>query len=277
MSKKPGFIDLKHTFEAIADELVAAAKIGRVLHSSKNIRDAGDPVEKRFRDMIGDRLPAPFQISTGYLFDTKFNCTPQIDLIISDRTKTHAMVTAPSGSRYTPYSGVHALGEIKSHEVTMGPSMKQLGKIVDSYDQMDCHLHGVNNNIQESREAFTFILICDASDITQKKIENAYGNSKFFQPDIVLLLSESLIIVPGSHPLFQTDPSKVEINLSGHTRILAKPLDGEDYPKGILLLWLFYSIIEKLLPGPTNGERNPMGSFVSEVTRSYRLDVVKSL
>jgi hypothetical protein len=82
--KKPkmtGRIDMEGLFEAVAQRLLVSIAEGRILWETRNIRDSGAPFEAQFRDFLGARLPATFSVTSGYLFDPKSNCTPQIDCL----------------------------------------------------------------------------------------------------------------------------------------------------------------------------------------------------
>lgn len=111
---QPGTIDLPGLFEAVAQGLALSVKQGRLLHKTKNIRDAGAPFELEFRTFLTGRLAAPFRVTTGYLFDPASACTPQIDAIVVDERGAHEMMRTPEGASYVPYPCGRVLFEIKN-------------------------------------------------------------------------------------------------------------------------------------------------------------------
>lgn len=100
---KSGTIDLPSLFDAIAKRLSVSVEQGRILHKTKNIRDSGLPLETEFRSFLNSRLPVPFSVKTGYLFDPRAKCTPQIDAIVIDEQESHELMRSDDGAAYVPY------------------------------------------------------------------------------------------------------------------------------------------------------------------------------
>lgn len=106
-SAKSGVINLAGVYEAIAQRLIVALAEGRILHKTKNIADSGQPLEIEFRKFLDGRLPDPFFVHHGYLYDTESDCTPQIDVIISDKEQSTTTLQTEGGCYvYAVYIGI---------------------------------------------------------------------------------------------------------------------------------------------------------------------------
>lgn len=260
--KAPSPSDLLKIFGVLAEELFTASKVGNILHATKNIRESGDLVEQRFRGMLASRLPFPFQVTNGYLFDTDRNCTPQIDVIISDRTKNHTMFSLDTGTSYSSYTGICALGEIKTKARGILSSMTQFKKILAAYRGMDLTLrsNGLGHKLHETIEPLSFIIVCDSCKITDKTIISNYGKiCKNHLPDFFILLNSCKIIIPAAalDVLNVDDMGKTQtpqyMKQSGHWKIM-KSENMES-----LLLWFFYYVISHLYQ--SYDDKNPIGEF----------------
>lgn len=126
VGKKSGVIDLPSLFLAIARELAVAAERGRILHRTHNIRDSGAPLEALFRHAIGSRLPSPYRVLHGYLFDADSVCTPQIDALVIDGSDSHEIMTSSEGASYVPYTSAHAIIELKTSAKNIAGHLDQL-------------------------------------------------------------------------------------------------------------------------------------------------------
>lgn len=271
----PSPSDLLGIFDALAEELLSASKQGNILHRNKNIRESGELVEQRFREMLASRLPFPFQVGNGYLFDTDRSCTPQIDVIISDRTKNHTMFSLGTGTSYSSYTGVCAVGEIKTKGRGILSSMRQFSKILDAYNNMDQKLRskGLGHGLHENREPLSFIVICDSDNITKKRIESAYKKVSKDLPDCFIILNIRQIIIPTGALEVLYDPescTKAEtpyyMKQSGNWRIM------ESESMGSLLLWFFYYVISRLYQ--SNETQNPIGEFAKLTSDNVKLNEI---
>jgi hypothetical protein len=119
-------IDIPREFNNLADDLGRAVDRGRILHETKNIRDSGVPFEHLFRKIIGSRLPEPYRMRTGFLFDGQSNVTPQIDAVIVDTTTSHEIFTSEEGAGYLPYASASVVFEIKNSLLDPAKSIEQI-------------------------------------------------------------------------------------------------------------------------------------------------------
>lgn len=245
--RKPGEISLSGIFAAAADDLLAAVAQGRILHKSRNIRDSGAPLEAAVRAFFSRLLPQSFSVSHGYLFDTQSKCTPQIDLIISPTPRSHAMLRAPEGATYSPFTDVYAIGEVKASARGMSGHLDQFGTQIRSVTNMWRALAAHGGHLPELT---TFIITGESEDVKDSDITDYWkANSDIF-PNYIVMLScgEIVMSTSGLFALFDdSDDEVTPIHQPAGNRLAAFAA-GTDLAekRGNALLWLFYAILHRL-------------------------------
>lgn len=219
--------------------------MGRILHGTKNLREAGAPFEAAVRRFFARFLPAPFVVDAGYLFDTASNCTPQIDMFIADAGRLQIMLRSPEGAAYAPFTDAYALTEVKNGGVGIGRSIEQLS----------ARLRRVSAMRQSLAHATTFPGLCsalivgNADGVDESEIIDRWETSDDHFPTFILLLSKGELIMPDDFFSGLFGPEG-EIHTSHqpigqHLAAYALGEDGET-KRGNALMFLFYSILHRL-------------------------------
>lgn len=107
-------LNIPAVFESDADDLIKARKDSKQIHSTGDIRAAGDEVEQPAREYFQRMLPSKYYVTHGHIIDRESNVSPQIDLIIADNQQLPSLLTTKDGTEYVPVESVYAIGEIKS-------------------------------------------------------------------------------------------------------------------------------------------------------------------
>jgi hypothetical protein len=282
---KHGTIDLHGLFEAAAQGLLLSVEQGRLLHKTKNIRDAGSPFETAFRAFLNARLPATFSVTGGYLFDPNSNCTPQIDAIVVDGRESHELLRSDDGAAYVPYPSGRTLIELKNSSKGLAVHVKQVRAVVKAVEEM-------RNDAQTVRRQssgpyldrpLTVLVIGDSSKASLKSFKALYKPG-MSDPSYTLLLDKGLIIAaynPGSPTLRYDDRDGINKPLAldwysyrqwGVWGIWEPESPGAG--SGHALLWLYFAIVAQLNLA-ANGNQGTILGFTNQVSRDFPM-VLKS-
>ncbi len=79
----------------------------------KHPGELGVAREEIIRRFLRAYLPARFEISTGFVFDSKGNVSKQLDIVIANALVCPRFETA-GGTRFYPCESVVAVGQVKS-------------------------------------------------------------------------------------------------------------------------------------------------------------------
>lgn len=236
--KKPGKLNLLNVFEAASQRLLTAVDEGRILHGTLNIAGSGSPFEEAFRSFLEGRIPAPFIVDHGYLFDPESICTPQIDVIVSNSEAKSCMFKGQDGANYIPFNASCVIGEIKSSSRGITDHITQLSNRIASVSKMS------GRSQIRHKEPLSFLLIGDAKKTDYKKIKAALAKSGMREPRYIILLNSAEIIAAGSSH-FETD--ELHYAERGDTMFIWAPDPSiKAHRNGHTLQWLFHAIIYHL-------------------------------
>lgn len=167
--------------------------------------ELGADREEILRSFLQAYLPKRFEISNGFVFDSKGNLSQQLDIIIADSLVCPRFETF-GGTRIYPCECVVAVGQVKSsitsttklHEALDNlRSVKSLdrsagGNAIDSesdevLDPLTNHLHQI----------FTFLFITDksllADSVSDELIDYVHNYEPHLWPNIIFALDHYLI------------------------------------------------------------------------------------
>lgn len=124
--------------------------------------------EEILRRFLRAYLPSRFEVSTGFVFDSKGGVSKQLDIIIANTLVCPRFETA-GGNRFYPCESVVAVGQIKS-SLTSDAELKYALANLESVKELDRsageraydvergeRIDHVNNHLHQ---IFTFLLIC---------------------------------------------------------------------------------------------------------------------
>ena len=192
---KAGTIDMPALFEAAAQRMLLAVRQGRLLHRTKNIRDAGLPLEVEFRSFLSSRLPDPFTVRSGYLFDPRSVCTPQIDAIIVDGAEAHELMRSDDGAAYIPYPSGRILFEIKNSSRGFGVHMAQVKSVGTAVEKMRLDALPLRGgaSMPHVERPLSVLIIGDSQGAKLTQFKKLYTKG-LEDPGLTLLLDRGLII-----------------------------------------------------------------------------------
>ncbi len=278
---KPGKIDMEGLFEAIAQRLLVSITQGRILWETKNIRDSGAPFETEFRAFLRARLPSPFAVTSGYLFDPKSNCTPQIDAMILDERESHELMRSDDGAAYVPFPSGRTLIEIKNSARGIASHLVQVRAIASAVDGMKARgqaLQATPGGVYMER-ALSVLVIGDTKNAKLADFKKAYA-ALGVDPAYTLLLDKGLIIArrtddPNGIITFPDDADKTGspilnfyVYKSGYGEwALWRPRSTTNR-SGRALLWLYFAIVAQLNLA-TRGNMGAIRDFTSQVVRDF--------
>ena len=124
--------------------------------------------EEIIRRFLRAYIPARFEVSTGFVFDSKGNVSKQLDIVIANALVCPRFETA-GGNRFYPCESVVAVGQVKS-SLTSDAELHSALANLESVKDLDRSASGrafdanrgepidhVNNHLHQ---IFTFLLIC---------------------------------------------------------------------------------------------------------------------
>ena len=278
---KTGRIDMEGLFEAVAQRLLVSIAEGRILWETKNIRDSGAPFETQFRAFLRARLPAPFSVTSGYLFDPKSNCTPQIDAMILDDRESHELMRSDDGAAYVPFPSGRTLIEIKNSARGIAGHLTQVRAIASAVDEMKARGHalGETSGGVYIERALSVLIIGDSKTAKLADFQKAYAMSGV-DPAYTLLLDRGLIIArrtddPNGLVTFPDDTDETGTPIlnfyvykSGYGPWALWRPEGTTNRPGRTLLWLYFAIVAQLNLA-TRGNLGAILGFTSQVVRDY--------
>lgn len=271
----PGTIDLPSLFQAAAEQLLLAVDHGQLLHKSKNIRDAGAPLEHEFRRFLGARLSSPFEVATGYLFDPNSNCTPQVDAIVVDGRDAHELMRSSEGAAYLPYPAAHALIEVKNSAGRIKAHVDQTTAIVEAVNGMHRAPIAAQVTTQGSFEPPLSILVVGKTGrCAIRHAQAAYLGRE--APQYTLLLDKGLVIArravaddiftpaAGGPPQlsFKDQPG-------GADWAIWEPRPGKGR-SGMALMWIYFRLIDHLGKS-SGGTVRPINQFTAQMRATFPL------
>ena len=281
---KAGRIDLPGLFEAAAQRLLLSVRQGRLLHKTKNIRDAGTPFEAEFRSFLGNRLPEPFTVTSGYLFDPRSTCTPQIDAIIVDGRESHELMRSDEGAAYVPYPSGRTFFEIKNSSRDLARHVAQVKAVGSAIGKMrsDADKLRVSGGPHAERP-LSVLVIGDSAGAKISQFKKLYTDD-LQDPGLTLLLDRGLIIGragtledifvfngrDGANKPFALD--FLSYRNAGEWGFWQPESPGER--SGRALLWLYFAIMAQL-NWAARGNQGSIRDFTNQVSRDFPM-VLKS-
>lgn len=279
---KRGSLDILRVFQAAAARLMLAVDEGRILHGTLNIRDSGAPLEAAFRDFLKTRLPHPFDVHHGYLYDPRSICTPQIDLVVSDAEQSAAMFAAEDGAIYTPFNAAYVVGEIKASGSNIVAHLTQISDRLNAVDAMYKEISATLGSGIKRPDMLSVLFIADAGKVSFKGINQFLNDQANARPNYIVLLSKAELIA-GTNAIIVSDDLQFAERGQDYAVYGPPPEVGGEggardrmiVRRGHVLLWLFYAIVHHLqMKGPGRGIQ-PL--FAEAIERRYPLQKLRDL
>lgn len=258
--------DLLREFDNIAAELIRAVDRGRVLHGTGNIANSGAPLEHLFRDVVGKRLPEPYRMRTGYLFDAGSSVTPQIDAMIIDAEVSHEIFRQEDGAGYLPYVSAAAVFEIKNSGIGSQKSINQINKISGAIEGMRPTEAGTATDGRRPGTPLSMLVIgtsdhCDLVDLQKTLAKRANG------PDFIYFIEKGVLLARESE--FFPGERHFRERGNGDWHIYGAPV-GKTRRAGWMLLWICFLVLDHLKK--LTGDKGLYPEFTQAIERQFPLD-----
>ena len=259
-------IDIPREFNNLAEDLVRAVDRGRILHETNNIRDSGAPFEYLFRKIIGSRLPEPYRMRTGFLFDGQSNVTPQIDAVIVDTTTSHEIFTSEEGAGYLPYASASIVFEIKNSLRKPEKSFEQIDAILSSLSKMR---NAAKDHEQRPRiDPLSLLVIGDSNSMDIRKLQVTLESPSLKCPDFIYLVDVGLVLA-REIKFFDTNIRSFLERGNGQWCIYGPP-KGIEHSKGRTLLWIYFAVLAHV-KAVTTTTQGIYAEFVQSIEHQYPL------
>ncbi|MBB3348326.1 DUF6602 domain-containing protein [Sphingomonas sp. BK069] len=257
-------IDLVREFDNLAADLLRAVDRGRVLHETGNIANSGAPLEHLFRDLVGKRLPEPFRMRTGYLFDAEREVSPQIDAMIVDATTSHEIFRQEDGAGYLPYVSAVAVLEIKNAAGRCAGSIAQIRKIAASIKKMHTR-SGVGIEERERRTPL-YILVLGTASTNLPELKRALASDEP-SPDIIYLIEQGLMLARDDGIFeFSSGHRGFRERMGGDWQIYGPPREHQSRA-GWMLQWIYFALLSQIKT--FSGNTGIYAEFLNSIERSH--------
>lgn len=205
--------DVFATFANGAREILSARDQSKHIHSTKDIRAAGNEVEVAVRDYISRTLPTKFHVTHGHLIDRVGTVSKQLDIIVSDNELLPSLMRGRDGTEYVPIDSTYAFGEVKSsyrhaeqpiqHFCSVIQQIKTklvrpetpntaFGGKIQNDTLLSDMVHGSPNRIHNP--LFTFMVFVDVGDFDFEKLKNFYTTTRDEAlPNAIVFLNSGVI------------------------------------------------------------------------------------
>jgi len=161
--------------------------------------------EEILRKFLRAYIPSRFEVSTGFVFDSKGNVSKQLDIVIANALVCPRFETA-GGNRFYPCESVVAVGQVKSSltsEAELRSALQNLESVKDldrsadgkafdwqrgeTIDHLNNHLHQI----------FTFLLICGKAmkdrAMHVKLMDHVLSTAPHLWTNVVLALDQYVV------------------------------------------------------------------------------------
>jgi hypothetical protein len=167
--------------------------------------ELGSDREEIIRNFLRSYLPKRFEVSTGFVFDSKGSLSKQLDIIIADSSVCPRFETV-GGKRFYPCECVVAVGQVKS-SVTSSAKLNDALENLRSVKTLDRSADGkaldrerqepIDHITNHLHQIFTFLFITgealSASFVKDKLIDYIGNYEPHLWPNVIFALDQYLI------------------------------------------------------------------------------------
>lgn len=283
----PKTLDVARNFQLDAERLRHERDKSKVVHSTGDIRAAGNQVEAAVREYLRRMLPDRYYVTHGHLIDERHQVSPQLDVIIADNYTLPSFLTTADGTEYVPVTSVYAVGEVKS---TYYQSQQYILEFQDKLTRVSelerpplkntaykGNVGGgtrlidalwVSDN-EHLNHMFSFLLCIDGGDFDFERVKPLLLEADpATLPGMTVLLNRGVMMFAkvneaGEFKFFKY-PDRKRLDSHDWSFAEAAPLDGGP-PEGSHLALLYGALIEHL----TNSRLEPTSAY--RYTKQFRV------
>jgi len=207
-------LDIPGIFKSEAKDLQKSRDDAIRIHRTADIKAAGNEIEVHVREFLNRMLPSTLYVTHGHLIDKNGIVSPQLDVIISDKSNIPSLMKTKDGTEYVPIDSVYAVGEIKSTYYKNSKYIESftdvLSKIKNDMfheDVPNTAYNGIMNDNTLMRDMvlckgnkilnklYSFMLFVDSSDFKFSEIANHFSTSNIRNlPNSTVLLNQGIIM-----------------------------------------------------------------------------------
>jgi hypothetical protein len=199
-------LELHKAMQLNAEDIIAAARKGEIVHSSRNIAASGRFLEKAVCDVLRRLLPSRYHVGQGHVVDSKLKASPQYDVIIADSTNSPVLFQDPQGTEWFPYESVYAIGEVRPnyYKVKAKKGQEEGGSGIDPIQAFVKNLARCRSKLTREPvpvmgiygdRVFSFMLFVKSQEAGLDEISSFYQAKHASElPNIVCFLDRGLIL-----------------------------------------------------------------------------------
>lgn len=199
-SKLP-YLEIQKVFNRYAAEIFSARQKAKIIHGAGNIDSAGEEVEQTVRQFFRDRLSEKYHVGHGHIIDAGWTCSPQVDIVISEKNIYSPLFSTEDGTEYYPSESVYAFGEVKT---TYNKSRNYICDFSDTIRKIKDNIHRAEFTGPGGRTLnplFSFILFVDSNDFDPQHddsdaqhLDNIYEDKEWkYLPNFACILDKGVI------------------------------------------------------------------------------------
>jgi len=183
-------LKLDEVYQVEAERISEAARRKEsIIHSSGDVRAAGDEVEQTVRDVIAGRLPIRYRTTHGHILDYTGKVSPQLDVIITDNLSSKSLFATSNGTEYAPFESVYAIGEIKS---AYDKSKKPIQSFSSTISKIQTDLTRLRTS---KHPILSFMVFASSKEFSVEDVSSFYLETPVTQlPSFVCLLEQGTIL-----------------------------------------------------------------------------------
>ncbi len=206
-------LNIQEIFRQDAQKITEARNRSLVIHSTSDIKAAGNEVENAVREFLRHRMPSNFYVGHGHIVDNEQQTSPQFDILISDNTFIPILLRTNDSTEYFPCESLYAIGEVKStynkYEKPIEAFCEKMklikddmkreevintaydGEITDNTLLRDM-IFQKNNRVLNAIYSFMFFVNSENFDLTEfKRCAEKFGNK--YLPNCIIFLDRGVL------------------------------------------------------------------------------------
>lgn len=207
-------LDIPGIFKGEAEDLIKSREDAIRIHGTADIKAAGNEIEIHVREFLERMLPRNLYVTHGHLIDKNGMVSPQLDVVIADKSNVSSLMTTKDGTEYVPIDSVYAVGEIKStyyknskYIETFTDVLSQIKEEMFHEDVPNTAYNGALNDNTLMRDMFlckgnktlnklySFMLFVNGGDFRFSEIANHFSTSKpKHLPNSCIILDQGVIM-----------------------------------------------------------------------------------
>lgn len=259
-------LDIEEIFRQDAQKISDARKLSKVIHATSDIKASGNEVEKAVRCFLESRMPSNFYVGHGHIVDCLQQTSPQLDVILSDKTQIPILLRTNDNTEYFPIESLYAIGEIKSsynkyeqpikkfceNLILIKQKMKReevlntayKGEIKNTSLLRDVIL-ARGNKVLNSIYSFMLFVNSDKFDLNEfNDCYHKYGNK--YLPNHIIFLDRGVIAFGESEKgVFERYPEYCD-NVENEWLLLSFGIDELKEKAGNHLGFLYYNLLDHM-------------------------------